>query len=594
MPGLGDFMCNPRKIMLFDENDNENESVITQREDLANDGLVKNVFGIDLGTTNSAISIVRVGEPDIIQLENGKKTFPSCVMWKDGEFIVGDEAYNNKGKPNVQYSVKRLMEDASATVTFIDGDKKLTMTPAEVSAEVLKGIVRATSGIYGTVHDVVVTVPAYFNDIGKRNTILACELAGLNLIALENEPSAASLEYTLPANVSSEDVIVYDLGGGTFDVTLTRISRMSQSSFDAYNFGNAQPTGVSKVIKPLALGGDGKLGGDDIDSALLDILLNKVGVAREELTEVSTKTLISQLERIKKSGVNQIYEMTLIADLKDEEHISKVVNITPEDFVQSVIPIYNRTKAELDRVLAEQQNVASKILLVGGSTKNPIIQEFLHRDYGTFEISSALNPDLAVATGASIKGRILKYGDSSISSFDILPMTIGVLEGSSTIIPIIEKNEELPVSRTSNFTTQHDNQTEMRVAIYQGNSPHKGECVYLGDLIIDQIPKRKAGETRLSVTLMITANNVLMCEATVEGVTKTLQLSLNNDSITPAKSCTREEKRILRWREVARTLSGKKKERLTELLDGYPNTVSAEEITRFLQSIRGDMNGSDS
>lgn len=151
-------MSNPRKMMLF--NSDEATSVTTVRNDVAEDSSIKNVFGIDLGTTNSAISIVKTGDPEIIHLNNGRDTLPSCVMWKDGKFIVGDEAYNNKGLSNVQYSVKRLMEDPSATVTFKDGENEKVMTPTEVSAEILKGIVRATDGLYGTVHDVVVTVPA--------------------------------------------------------------------------------------------------------------------------------------------------------------------------------------------------------------------------------------------------------------------------------------------------------------------------------------------------------------------------------------------------------------------------------------------------
>lgn len=582
-------MSNPRKIMLFGED--EATSVIAQREDLASNEAVSNVFGIDLGTTNSAISIVKVGEPEIITLASGKKTIPSCVMWKDGEFIVGDEAYNNRSLPNVQYSVKRLMEDAHATVTFTDGDKSITMTPAEVSAEILKGIIKATNGIYGNIHDVVVTVPAYFNDIGKRNTMKACELAGLNLIALENEPSAAALEYDLPADKSSEDIIIYDLGGGTFDVTLARIIKTTTSDSDAldiYGFDNVvKGNSTSKIIKPIALGGDGRLGGDDIDMELLRIVLGKLGITEDQLSERDIKSFTHRLEQLKKAGVNQTYESTFTTTLLNGTELNKTIYIEPDDFVQSVIPIYERTKKELDRVLAESPNTASKILLVGGSTKNPIIQDMLRRDYSTFEISSVLNPDLVVSTGASVKGRILKYGDSSISSFDILPMTIGILE-SSTVYPVIEKNTELPVSNTQDFTTTYDNQEEMRVAIYQGNSIYKDECVYLGDLILTDIPKEKAGVPKLVITLTITANSVLMCEATINGIKKTLQLNLtsSNDKAPETKTYTREEKQVIRWREFARTLGGDNGAKLTEMLDQYPVTVSADQIKEFIRSVR--------
>lgn len=579
-------MGNLRKIQLFDND--ENASVTAKRADIAADDSIKNVFGIDLGTTNSVISIVKKGAPEVITLNSGKKTFPSCVMWKDGEFYIGDDAYRNKGLPNVIYSVKRLMEDPSATVTFKDGDKELTMTPTEVSSEILKGIVKATDGMYGEVHDVVVTVPAYFNDIGKRNTMKACELAGLNLIALENEPSAAALEYDLPEGVVSEDVIVYDLGGGTFDVTLANIMKVSSSDADdIYGFGDSSEVGSSsKIIKPIAIGGDAKLGGDDIDNELFKIVARKIKLDPDSVTDIDTKKITSKLERLKKAGVDQTYEMEFKATLKDGTYVDTKVFVTPEDFVDSCEPIYRRTRKVLNKVLAERPNSASKILLVGGSTKNPIIQDFLHRDYSTFEISSALNPDLVVSTGASVKGRIIKYGDSSISSFDILPITIGILDGETMVTPVIKKNEELPVSHAAKFTTEIDNQEYMRVSIYQGNSTFKDECVHLGDLMIDGIPKAKAGEPVLVVNLTITANNVLTCEATINGETKSLSLNLNNADTTVAHEHTKEEKKLLRWREFARTLGGDAGKKLNEMLDGYPDSYSEKEIKDYIRSVR--------
>ena len=344
-------MSNPRKMMLF--NSDEATSVTTVRNDVAKDSSIKNVFGIDLGTTNSAISIVKTGDPEIIHLNNGRDTLPSCVMWKDGKFIVGDEAYNNKGLSNVQYSVKRMMEDPSATVTFKDGENEKVMTPTEVSAEILKGIVRATDGLYGTVHDVVVTVPAYFNDIGKRNTMKACELAGLNLIALENEPSAAALDYTPPADRDTEDVIIYDLGGGTFDITLASIIKSKADDFDAYEFDNTTKSSASKIIKPLALGGDGHLGGDDIDDELLKIVLKKMGIDQFDLSERERKIFTARLERLKKAGIDQTYESEFEGDLLDGTHFSKKVIIGPDDFEAATLPIYKKTRKIMNSVLAE-------------------------------------------------------------------------------------------------------------------------------------------------------------------------------------------------------------------------------------------------
>lgn len=578
-------MSTPRKIKVFDNN--EAESIITQRNDIAADTSIKNIFGIDLGTTNSAISIVKGGKSQIITLSNGKNTIPSCVMWTNGEFIIGDEAYKNKGLPNVQYSVKRLMEDAFAKVTFKDGDNQIEMTPTEVSAEILKGIVRAAGDMYGIIHDVVVTVPAYFNDIGKRNTMKACELAGLNLIALENEPSAAALEYELPANKMSEDVLIYDLGGGTFDITLARITKMqpAEDAFAAYGFDNASVGKASKIIRPLALGGNGKLGGDDIDNELFNIVMHKLGIRPENVPERATKEFTAKLEQFKKCGVESVYSTDFNYTLLDGTEVNVDAIITPDDFVASVEPIYKKTKREINRVLKETANTASKILLVGGSTKNPIIREKLRNDYSSFEISATLHPDEVVSLGAATKGRILKYGDASIASFDILPITIGILDGSDNIVPVIKKNTELPVSASSPFTTEQDNQTSMRVVIYQGNSTFREDCVCLGELMITGIPKKKAGEPRLYVNLTITANNVLICEAVVEGIKKTLQLSLNNEESAPKEHVmAREEKCLVRWRNLAKKLDGSKKDEFINLLDGYPSTVSADTIRDYIKT----------
>lgn len=573
-------MNTPRKITVFDND--EQTSVITQREDVAGNNSIKNIFGIDLGTTNSAISVVKGGRPEIIQVDDND-TIPSCVMWKNGEFIVGKEAYNNKALPNVVYSVKRLMEDPNATVTLVDGENTITMTPVEVSAEILKGIVRATHGKYGDIHDVVVTVPAYFNDIGKRNTMSACELAGLNLIALENEPSAAALEYDLPEGVTSEDILIYDLGGGTFDITLARISQLSKApEFDIYNFTNANATKVSKIIKPMALGGNGRLGGDDIDDALFNIVFDKIGLKREQLSLSDVKKYTARFERLKKGGVNELYETVIDCTLIDGTTVNEQVHIGPDDFIEATMGVYKKTRKEILRVLKEVPNNVSKILLVGGSTKNPIIREQLKKDFPNFEISATLHPDEVVALGASVKGRIIKYGDSSISSFDILPMTIGILDCSDVIIPVLKKNTELPTTASSPFTTERDMQEEMRVAIYQGNSTFKDECVYLGDLIISGIPKAPAGEPQLLVKLTVTANNVLICEASVDGITKTLQLSLNNDSVA-TKGATREEKSLIRWRALIPKFTGKKREEFERLLAQYPDKVDRNMIRDFLK-----------
>ena len=576
------------KINAFD-----NSSSITGLDKKLQDNAeVKLIFGIDLGTTNSAISIVKEGiSAETIKLKSGKFTMPSCVMWLGDHFEVGEKAYANSEKENVVASVKRLMQSPNATVTFKYEGEELKMTPSEVSAEILKGLIAETDGLYGKIKDVIVTVPAYFNQIGMDNTRKACELAGLNLIALEKEPSAAALQYDIePGVASSEDIIVYDLGGGTFDVTLARVSNaVASSDFDdIYGFESSDNASSSegKIIEQLAAGGDCRLGGDDIDEALLQIVCEKLGISVLDLHPVARRFYKWTLESFKKSGVeDRKYTFDVKTTLTDGSRLEQNVIIDEDDFVQSVIPIYKKTKTILDGILKEIPNKAKKILLVGGTTKSPIIRALLKQDYPDMEINAAFDPDLSVTRGAAIKGRILKYGDTNITAFDIIPMTIGILDDGkiSTVIP---KNTSLPTSKTFSFTTVEDNQTQMSVRIYQGNSRFVEECVELGSLTLNNIRPQKAGEPDLSVTVSISADSLMTCKATIDGIEEIIKLNLAGDVDAQAATLSKEEKQIIRWREFARTLVEPLRSQLNDMLDNYPSVYTREEIIAFIKQHR--------
>lgn len=239
-------------------------------------------FGIDLGTTNSAIALVPSGtKPKIVPLKHGT-TMPSCIMWtgKDKEFIVGKDAYEHRYESSCIYSVKRHMPEVDCHLTMTVGDKELTMTPAEISAEILKGLVKETKDLYGEVKDVVVTVPAKFNEIARQHTREACELAGLNLLGIIAEPTAASMCYDIePDKGRTQDILVYDLGGGTFDVSLVRISAGDDMSklYDVYGIPNSlRKADDSKIIRAIDGDGDPVLGGDDIDHDTYEVNLTKL------------------------------------------------------------------------------------------------------------------------------------------------------------------------------------------------------------------------------------------------------------------------------------------------------------------------------
>lgn len=557
---------------------------ITKLDSVADDK--RPVFGIDLGTTNSAISVIQSGDhPVAITLENGKKTMPSCVMWKDGKFIVGEEAYENRHLTNVVYSVKRHMEDVNATVTFRETNtKQLEMTPAEVSAEILKGLVEKTGGMYGEIKDVVVSVPAYFDQNGRNATKEACNLAGLNLIDMINEPTAAALCYDLKVD-DVQDVIVFDLGGGTFDVTLARVTNTSSDDSEDDIYGFDESSSDAKLVQCLAVLGDPHLGGDDIDHELYNILCDKIkeqGFSSTKFLPSDREEIILRLERRKKEGTNSTYNLHIDATTEDGVKVETVVSITPEDFRAALLPYYKRCKKIVDQVLTSVPNNANMMLLVGGSTKHQMLIEMLEHDYPQFQLNPGVGQDLAVSLGASIKGKISKFGDDAVQIFDVLPITIGIRTGD-TLSQLLTAGTTLPATQTIPFTTVVDNQTSMTVEVLQGNTSNPDDCVSLGMLTLQDIPKKPAGEPNLFVTLTVNANSLLTCSAKIDGRVEQLELDLTGDQNT-IKDYSREEKLIRRWTKVAESMEGEDKDTLLALINGYPDISSRKDIMSFIRS----------
>lgn len=557
---------------------------ITKLDSVADDK--RPVFGIDLGTTNSAISVIQSGDhPVAITLEDGKKTMPSCVMWKDGKFIVGEEAYENRHLTNVVYSVKRHMEDVNATVTFRETNtKQLEMTPAEVSAEILKGLVEKTGGMYGEIKDVVVSVPAYFDQNGRNATKEACNLAGLNLIDMINEPTAAALCYDLKVD-DVQDVIVFDLGGGTFDVTLARVTNTSSDDSEDDIYGFDESSSDAKLVQCLAVLGDPHLGGDDIDHELYNILCDKIkeqGFSSTKFLPSDREEIILRLERRKKEGTNSTYNLHIDATTEDGVKVETVVSITPEDFRAALLPYYKRCKKIVDQVLTSVPNNANMMLLVGGSTKHQMLIEMLEHDYPQFQLNPGVGQDLAVSLGASIKGKISKFGDDAVQIFDVLPITIGIRTGD-TLSQLLTAGTTLPATQTIPFTTVVDDQTSMTVEVLQGNTSNPDDCVSLGMLTLQDIPKKPAGEPNLFVTLTVNANSLLTCSAKIDGRVEQLELDLTGDQNT-IKDYSREEKLIRRWTKVAESMEGEDKDTLLALIKGYPDISSRKDIMSFIRS----------
>lgn len=556
-------------------------------------GSVSPAFGIDLGTTNSAISIMKSGGlSEIIPLRNGDHTMPSCVMYtsKDEKPVVGKEAYMKRHLPNVVYSVKRLMGTDQNIQINCDG-KKWTVTPVEVSAEILKELVYQISDRYKEVKDVVITVPADFNDTQVRDTKEAGKLAGLNVIGILREPTAASLAFDLEEKING-DVLVYDLGGGTFDATLVSITGGKTSnevkSFDPYGFDEPSEEKDSKlnyVVK--ATRGDSHLGGDDFDKEMYNILCKKLrvmGVDPSLIPDVYREELILRLEKLKKESVMGTFTMTIDYTPKgrNKKPVNVEVTINHNDFFQATNVIFNKSKALVDELLRSYSGKLGAIILVGGSTKNVFIKKLLEC-YGV-RVYTELNPDEAVALGAGVQARNIKFGDSNITVLDVLSHGIGVL-ADGRILNLIPRDSMVPTSTTKVFATTVDNQKEIQVEIYSGNSYIAEDCVCLGTLNVENNEMGPAGTVGVIVKLSVDSDGLLECAVKVGDQFKEVKLkNVFGREIKNNKTLDRKTKQCSRWRTLATTLDEKLQKELESLVDDYENgKVSEEDILSFIR-----------
>lgn len=562
------------------------------------------VFGIDLGTTNSCIAILKSGSmSEIISMRDGSVTLPSCVMY-NGEGkkpIVGKEAYNKRHLPNVVYSAKTLM-GSGKTIKVVNGSWSKEVTPTEVASEVLKALVEEISDRYKEVKDVVITVPADFNSIQVDETIKAAEMAGLSVIQILREPTAASLAIKLEDKIQG-DYLVYDLGGGTFDASLISINSNEGSSEvdDFYGFNlddehKSNDKGKTYVVK--ATRGDSHLGGDDIDEELLNIVLNRAsteGFPIKYMSKRYRESLLLRIEKLKKMGIN---DYSMVLDFKYKEPRSKKekrytgeVSLKKDDFVAATEKIFKKTKRYIDELLLDYNGKLNAIVTVGGSTKNPIIQYLLNKEFG-IHVYSDLNPDEAVALGAAIQAKNLKYGLENMSILDVISNGIGILSDSK-ISNIIPRDTTVPCSFNRLFATTVDDQERVTIEIYSGNSVLKERCDYIGSLVVEDLPKGEAGTVGVIVVLNIDSNGSLTCAVNVNGKVKSAEiknvLGANVNEERP-RNLNLKDKKILRWRNYAANLEPNRASELLALVDEFElHGTKEKEIIELLRSTKDDI-----